>query len=59
MSMTLTTNTHVLNDVRHVDSLKIFDDSSAYDILVEENSNQSLLVNVVLAVQNAVDHQPT
>ena len=25
MSMTLTTNTHVLNDVRHVDSLKIFD----------------------------------
>ena len=25
MSMTLTTNTHVLNDVRHVESIKIFD----------------------------------
>ena len=44
MSMTLTTNTHVLNDVRHVESIKIFDIDpiiTGYDILVDENFNQS------------------
>ena len=63
------TNSHVLNTVRHVKSIKNFHVATAYHDLVEKISTDvihsnvrylpGLLLLVVLAVHSAVDHQTT